>query len=64
VRFVRSVYVASGTRACEACGKPQEGPCEMYEYVDTHGAKMLVDFECRMFCTLDRTVKSFAERPH
>lgn len=59
MKLLRVVYVASASRTCGVCGRPKEAPCEMYEYIDRTGAKLVVDYECRMLCTEDRTVESF-----
>lgn len=62
MKLYRVVLVSSGSRSCNACGRVKEAPCEMYEYIDSTGAKMDVCFECRMSCTPERTVASFTAR--
>ena len=58
----RTLWVPSGACSCAACGNVVYGPCEQYEYVDFDadvGAErqtIKVCFQCRTFCTSNKTI--------
>lgn len=62
--FSRTVYLPNGSKHCECCGNEKFGPGEMYEYEDVSKKKIVVCFDCRMNCTVGKSVEDLTQRRH